>query len=48
MLPMAAGSMFLFSLSDLSSIGSGILMALAGTLYVTLTVRRLMATVRHG
>ncbi|AYM12750.1 MULTISPECIES: hypothetical protein [Agrobacterium] len=45
---MTSGYMFLFSLSDLSSIGSGILMALAGTLYVTLTVRGLMATVRHG
>lgn len=45
---MTSGYMFLFSISDLSSIGSGILMALAGTLYVTLTVRGLMATVRHG
>lgn len=45
---MAAADTFLFSLSNLSSIGTGILMALAGMLYVTLTIRGLITAMRHG
>lgn len=45
---MIAADAFLFSLSNLSSLGAGILMAMAGMLYVTLTIRGLIAALRHG
>ncbi len=45
---MAAADTFLFSLSNLSSLGTGILMAMAGMLYITLTIRGLIAALRHG
>ncbi|MCZ4073159.1 MULTISPECIES: hypothetical protein [Agrobacterium] len=45
---MVAADTFLFSLSNLSSLGTGILMALAGMLYLTLTIRGLITAMRHG
>nr|WP_191856064.1 hypothetical protein [Agrobacterium tumefaciens] len=45
---MAAADTFLFSLSNLSSLGTGILMAMAGMLYITLTIRGLIAALHHG
>ena len=45
---MAAADTILFSLSNLSSLGTGILMAMAGMLYITLTIRGLIAALRHG
>ncbi|WP_167377569.1 hypothetical protein [Agrobacterium genomosp. 13] len=45
---MTAADTFLFSLSNLSSLGTGILMAMAGMLYITLTIRGLIAALRHG
>ncbi|KVK45839.1 hypothetical protein L901_25175 [Agrobacterium sp. D14] len=45
---MVAADTFLFSLSNLSSLCTGLLMAMAGMLYVTLTIRGLVAAVRHG
>ncbi|MFJ1309327.1 hypothetical protein [Rhizobium sp. AU243] len=45
---MVAADTFLFSLSNLSSLGTGILMAMAGMLYLTLTIRGLITAMRHG
>ncbi|MCZ7935180.1 hypothetical protein O9X90_22895 [Agrobacterium leguminum] len=45
---MTAADTFLFSLSNLSSLGTGILMAMAAMLYITLTIRGLIAALRHG
>ncbi|CUX58744.1 conserved exported hypothetical protein [Agrobacterium deltaense Zutra 3/1] len=45
---MVAADTFLFSLSNLSSLGTGLLMALAGMLYVALTIRGLITAMRHG
>ncbi|MFK3781235.1 hypothetical protein PX860_21750 [Agrobacterium leguminum] len=45
---MAAADTFLFSLNNLSSLGAGLLMAMAGMFYVTLTIRGLIAAIRHG
>ncbi|MDH0617094.1 MULTISPECIES: hypothetical protein [unclassified Agrobacterium] len=45
---MMAADIFLFSLSNLSSLGAGLLMAMAAMLYVTLTIRGLISAIRHG
>ncbi|MCW0980659.1 MULTISPECIES: hypothetical protein [Rhizobium] len=45
---MMAADKILFSLSNLSSLGTGVLMAMAGMLYITLTIRGLIAALRHG
>lgn len=45
---MMATDTFLFSLNNLSSLGTGILIVVAGMFYVTLTVRGLIAALRHG
>ncbi len=45
---MVAADTFLFSLNNLSSLGTGLLMAMAGMLYVTLTIRGLITAIRHG
>lgn len=48
LLPMMAADTFLFSLSNLSSLGAGLLIAMAAMLYVTLTIRGLISAIRHG
>ncbi|WP_164865287.1 MULTISPECIES: hypothetical protein [Agrobacterium] len=45
---MVAADTFLFSLNNLSSLGTGLLMAMAGMLYLTLTIRGLITAMRHG
>ena len=45
---MVAADTFLFSMSNLSSLGTAILMAMAGMLYLTLTIRGLITAMRHG
>lgn len=45
---MMAADTFLFSLSNLSSLGAGLLIAMAAMLYVTLTIRGLISAIRHG